>query len=149
MVVDRFTETMNTPDGAVFHRAYAQDDRGLESEAMAILLASALPSNPMIALTGLQDGKQLFLEKDLFFSDHMDSKTASAVLIYANDGKGFLDSRDSNGKIDTLEVGPDTGNGLRILVLDEGRDTFVHQDVQMRRFFQVWKDRMSDEELKN
>ncbi|KAF4764174.1 hypothetical protein HAV15_000451 [Penicillium sp. str.  len=118
---------MNTPNGAVFHRAYAQDDRGLENEVMAILIASA-------------HGKQLFLEKDLFFSNHMDSKTASAVLIYANEGKGFVDSRDSNGKIDTLGVGPDTGNGLRILVLDEGRDTFVHQDVQMRRFFQVWKD---------
>ncbi|KAJ5470563.1 hypothetical protein N7530_007920 [Penicillium desertorum] len=103
----------------------------------------------MIVLTGLQDGKQLFLEKDLLFSDHMDSKTASAVLIYANDGKGFLDSRDSNGKIDTLEVGPDTGNGLRILVLDEGRATFVHQDVRMRRFYQVWKDQMFEEESKN
>lgn len=94
----------------------------------------------MAVLTYSQHGKQLFLEKDLFFSNHMDSKTASAVLIYANEGKGFVDSRDSNGKIDTLGVGPDTGNGLRILVLDEGRDTFVHQDVQMRRFFQVWKD---------
>lgn len=103
----------------------------------------------MIVLTGLQNGKQLFLEKDLFFSDHIDSKTASAVLIYANDGKGFLDSRDSNGKIDTLEVGPDTGNGLRILVLDEGRDTFVHQDVQMRRFFQVWNDRTFEGEAKD
>ncbi|CAI7586756.1 unnamed protein product [Penicillium discolor] len=110
------TETMNTPNGAVFHRAYAQDDRGLENEVMAILASY------------------------LFFSNYMDSKTASAVLIYANEGKGFVDSRDSNGKIDTLEVGPDTGNGLRILVLDEGRDTFVHQGVQMRRFFQVWKD---------
>lgn len=69
----------------------------------------------------------------------MDSKTASAVLIYANEGNGFVDSRDANGKIDTLEVGPDTGNGMRILVLDEGRDTFVHQDVQMRRFLE-WKE---------
>lgn len=88
-------------------------------------------SIPMAVLTYSQHGKQLFLEKDLFFSNHIDSKTASAVLIYANEGKGFVDSRDSNEKIDTLEVGPDTGNGLRILVLDEGRDTFVHQDVQM------------------
>ncbi|KAJ9489534.1 hypothetical protein VN97_g3746 [Penicillium thymicola] len=70
----------------------------------------------------------------------MDSKTALTVLICANGGKGFVDSRDSNGKIDTLEVGPETGNRLRIFILDEGRDTFVHQDVQMRRFFQVWKD---------
>ncbi|KAJ5199248.1 hypothetical protein N7491_000196 [Penicillium cf. griseofulvum] len=57
MPVDGFTETMNTPDGGVFHRAYAQDDRGLENEAMAVL-------------TGLQDGKQLFLEKD-YFINHM------------------------------------------------------------------------------
>ena len=52
-------------------------------------------------------------------------------------------------KIDTLEVGPDTGNSLRILVLDKGCDTFVHQDVRMRRFFLLWDDRMSDEESKN
>jgi hypothetical protein len=71
----------------------------------------------------------------------MDSNTAPAVLIYADQGRGFLDSRDANGKIDTLEVGPDTGNGSRILILDEGRDIFVHQDVQMRRFLAVWKDR--------
>lgn len=71
----------------------------------------------------------------------MDSETAPAVLIYADQGKGFLDSRDANGNIDTLEVGPDTGNGQRILILDEGRDIFVQQDVQMRRFLEVWKDR--------
>lgn len=97
-------------------------------------------SIPMSVLTYSQHGKQLFLEKDFFFSNHIDSKTASAVFIYPNEGRGFVDSRDSNGKIDTLEVGPDTGNGPRILVLDEGRDTFIHQDVQMRRFFQVWMD---------
>lgn len=39
------TETMNTPNGAVFHRAYAQDDRGLENEVMAILIASAVRFN--------------------------------------------------------------------------------------------------------
>ncbi|KAJ5164997.1 uncharacterized protein N7500_006827 [Penicillium coprophilum] len=136
MTIDGFAKTMNTPDGAVFHRAYAQDDRGLENEAMTIILASA-------------DGKELFLEKDYFFGNHLDSRTAPAVLIYANEGRGFVDSRDSNGKIDTLEVGPDSGNGLRILVLDEGRDTFIHQDVQMRRFFQVWKDRTFEEVSKN
>ncbi|CAI7577090.1 unnamed protein product [Penicillium bialowiezense] len=116
---------MDTPNGAVFHRAYAHDDTGLEHEAESILL----------------DGRQLFLEKDYYFSNHMDCNTAPAVLIYADQGRGFLDSRDVNGKIDTLEVGPDTGNGPRILILDEGRDIFVHQDVQMRRFLEVWKDR--------
>jgi hypothetical protein len=71
----------------------------------------------------------------------MNSNTAPAVLIYADQGRGFLDSRDANGKIDTLEVGTDTGNGIRILILDEARDVFVHQDVQMRRFLEVWNDR--------
>ena len=31
---------MDTPNGAVFRRAYAQDDTGLENEAESILLAS-------------------------------------------------------------------------------------------------------------
>lgn len=46
MPVDGFTESMNnTPNGAVFHRAYAQDDRGLVNEAMTILLASTMRFN--------------------------------------------------------------------------------------------------------
>lgn len=123
MPVDGFTETMNTPNVTVFQPTYAQDDRSLENEVMTILLASAVRFIAM--LTDSQHRKQLFPEKDLIFSNHMDSKTALTVLICANEGKGFVDSRDSNGEIDTLEV---------------GRDTFVHQYVQMRRFFQVWKD---------
>lgn len=31
---------MDTPNGAVFHRAYAHDDTGLEHEAESILLVS-------------------------------------------------------------------------------------------------------------
>lgn len=45
MPVNGFTETMNAPNEAIFHRAYSHDDRGLENEVMAILLASAVRFN--------------------------------------------------------------------------------------------------------
>lgn len=35
---------MDTPNGAVFRRAYAQDDTGLENEAESILLVSEMLS---------------------------------------------------------------------------------------------------------
>lgn len=50
MPVDEFTETMTTPNGAVFHRAYAQDDRGLENEVMASSLQVLCASIRMAVL---------------------------------------------------------------------------------------------------
>jgi hypothetical protein len=44
---------MDTPNGAVFHRAYAHDDTGLENEAESILLASEALSQFRRLLTGL------------------------------------------------------------------------------------------------
>ncbi|KAJ6070291.1 hypothetical protein N7467_011610 [Penicillium canescens] len=60
---------METPNSAIFPKPYAQDDKGLGNEAMSLLL----------------DGRDLYLEKEYFFSNYLDSKTAAAILISANE----------------------------------------------------------------